>query len=136
MISAASPNRPLAPALLFVGCHSSTNDRLYGSELDAWVKAGVVDVRYAFSKEEGKSEGCKYVQDRMTRDREDVVEMWERGARVYVCGGREFVAGIGKAARGIVREQAERKGLVVEGDKLEEWFKERLANRCATDVFS
>ncbi|KAF8857384.1 cytochrome P450 [Acephala macrosclerotiorum] len=45
MISAASPNRPFAPALLFVGCRSSASDHLYASEFDAWIKAGVVRSR-------------------------------------------------------------------------------------------
>ncbi|KAE8453927.1 hypothetical protein EG329_007703 [Mollisiaceae sp. DMI_Dod_QoI] len=135
MIAAAAPQRPLAPALLFIGCRSVTKDRLYAEEFDHWVKQGVVDVRYAFSNEKESSEGCKYVQDRMMRDRDEVGRLWERGARVYVCGSREFVKGIGEAAREMVREGVEKSGAQISAEEMEKAFREKIADRCATDVF-
>ncbi|MCJ1358938.1 MAG: hypothetical protein MMC33_008938 [Icmadophila ericetorum] len=48
----------LAPTLLFVGCRSSTGDKLYTDEHDMWEKEGAVELRYAFSREKKISGGC------------------------------------------------------------------------------
>ena len=88
--------RKVAPALMFMGCRSRTKDRLYADEIDAWVEAGAVDVRYAFSKEPEKSQGCKYIQDRLLKDKEDVLRMWGDGAKVFTCGGPEVSSSIGE----------------------------------------
>jgi hypothetical protein len=66
----------------------TTEIGLYKEEFDEWERIGAVDVRYAFSKEPEKSEGCKYVQDRLWKDRKDTIELFDAGARVYVCGSR------------------------------------------------
>ncbi len=56
--------REVARCVLFFGCRSPSEDFLYGEdELKRWVEEGVVDVRPAFSREEGKSEGCRYIQE-------------------------------------------------------------------------
>ena len=41
----ADATKTLAPAVLFIGCRSSTLDRL-----DAWAEEGAIDLRYAFSR--------------------------------------------------------------------------------------
>ncbi|KAF7296584.1 hypothetical protein HMN09_01065800 [Mycena chlorophos] len=92
--------RELAKAILFVGCRAR-GERLYVEEMDAWARAGVVDVRYAFSQD--SDGGCKYVQDRMLADERDVLEMFHAGARFYICAGPEVAKGVGRAARDIVR---------------------------------
>lgn len=88
-------NEALAPAILFAGCRS-TSDRLYAEELDAWGNAGAVDVRPAFSQDRDASTacGCAHVQDRMWKDRDAVREMWEKGAKLYVCGNPELAKGV------------------------------------------
>ena len=48
--------------MLFYGCHSKEDDALYDEEMAEWEKQGVVTVRYAFSRSQADSEGCKYVQ--------------------------------------------------------------------------
>lgn len=56
--------REVGTTLLFFGCRYPDADYLYGdSDLAEWIKLGVVDVRPAFSRDSGKSEGCKYVQE-------------------------------------------------------------------------
>jgi cytochrome P450/NADPH-cytochrome P450 reductase len=132
---AANPERPLAPAIIFIGCRSATRDRLYATQMDAWSAQGVIDVRYAFSQEQDKSEGCAYVQDRILKDAADVVSMWQRGARCYVCGSGGFVKEVGHAARDILREKRKENGTDDSEEALEAIFKSQLADRCATDVF-
>jgi len=90
-----NPDLELAGALLFIGCRYSTADRIHGEELDGWQKEGVVGLRYAFSKESTKSEGCRYVQDRVAHEAEDVKKLLAQEAQIYVCGNNN----VGKGAR-------------------------------------
>ncbi|KAK7912102.1 Bifunctional cytochrome P450 reductase [Apiospora marii] len=125
----------LAPAVLFVGCRSAGADRLYGDELDAWQKLGAVDVRYAFSRDEARSEGCRYVQDRLLHDCADVLEMWDKGARFYVCGSGNMAKGVGQAASQIVMDRRRGRGEEVTEEDVED-FKGRMRNeRFIADIF-
>lgn len=58
---------------------------------------GAVQVKYAFSKEKDQSHGAAYVADRMMENKDDFVEMWRAGARVYICGSRAFVESLYEA---------------------------------------
>ena len=122
----------LSRALLFVGCRYSVLDRLYAAEMDEWTKEGAVDVWYAFSLEKEFSEGCAYVPERMSKDHTDIVEMWRDGARVYVCGSREFAQRVGQAGREIARRSRPER---YDEKELEEWFVKTLSERAASDVF-
>jgi len=128
-------NRKLGPAILFVGCRSPKEDRLYSEEMDAWIAEGVVEVRYAFSKDPASSEGCKYVQDRMLHDKEDIKKYWEGGAKIYVCGSPELMEAVGKAGRQIVQEEQKKSGVDWSDQDVEEWFEKRKNERFVTDVF-
>ena len=133
----SNPGRKLAPALLFLGCRSRTKDRLYASQLDDWVKAGVVDIRYAFSQESEGSHGCAYVPERMIQDAEDIITIWQNGARVYVCGTRKFSEGVRDAAGKIAVMVRDRKAdrTPEELAELETRFREAVQTRVASDVF-
>ena len=88
--------RNLAPALLFFGCRDPEADCPYREEFLEWQKAGAVDIRYAFSRHPEKSEGCKYVQHRLWKDREEVRGLWKRGAKLFVCGSKGAGEGLGR----------------------------------------
>ncbi|TGO52740.1 hypothetical protein BCON_0136g00280 [Botryotinia convoluta] len=149
MQAAASPDRKLAPAILFIGCKSSSSDRLYAREFDRWEDLGVVDTRYSFSRDSDSppseretvrmGQGYRYVQERMLadKDKKDILRLRDEGARVYVCGGGAFVKEVERAAREIVRERLREKGVKVEGreEELEERVRNGLVDRCATDIF-
>jgi cytochrome P450/NADPH-cytochrome P450 reductase len=127
--------RKLAPALLFVGCRSPKADRLYGAELDEWARLGAVDVRYAYSQDPAASEGCKYVQDRLLKDKDDVLEMWYQGARFYVCGSRMMAQGVSAASSQLVVEAAKKEGKEVTEEEIIE-FKQKMRNeRFLSDIF-
>jgi cytochrome P450 / NADPH-cytochrome P450 reductase len=127
--------RELAPALLFVGCRSRTLDRLYGAEFDEWVRLGAVDIRYAFSTEQQESECCKYVQDRIVKDKDDVYKLWEQGAKVYICGSNRLSKGVGEAARAIMKERSKQRGKELSDEDLHEWFSKMRNERFVADVF-
>jgi cytochrome P450/NADPH-cytochrome P450 reductase len=119
----------LAPALLFAGCRSSTGDRLYAEEFDAWQSDGIVEVRYAFSKEKDLSDGCKYVQERITKDGARVKAFWDQGAKVYICGANMLVKEVGNALQDIFFPQAEA------GQRGELYSVAKKEGRILADVF-
>lgn len=134
----SNPAIKLAPALLFVGCRSSFGDRLYADELDAWVRLGAVDVRYAFSQEPEHelAKGCKYIGDRILADTDDVRGLWVEGAKVYMCGSRRLQESVRDAVRMMHGRIAEKEGWD-EREKAERVarFREALAQRAASDIF-
>jgi cytochrome P450/NADPH-cytochrome P450 reductase len=131
---AANPHQKLAPALLFVGCRGPTADALYYDEFAEWVRNGVVDVRYAFSRDPDHhlALGCKYVQDRMLLDKDDVREMWRAGAKVYVCGSPDMVKGVKEVTRRLVEEKMGD----VSQETVESFFRGMRNERIAVDVFA
>lgn len=127
--------RKLAPALLFVGCRHPDQDELYKPELARWEEIGAVDVRRAYSRCKAKSEGCGYVQERLWKDRNDVVNVFDQGAKVYICGGREVGEGINKVVLDIVLDRAVQDGKEGDRMKAQEWFDRVRSDRFATEVF-
>lgn len=128
--------RKLAPAILFFGCRDPASDSLYRDELAEWEKLGAVEVRYAFSQCSDKSDGCKYVQDRMIKDRELVAQMWEKGGKVYICGAPEVARELGRAAKRLVKEKAATQGMGMSDEQLDEWIRSRRGERVVSDVFA
>lgn len=119
-------------------CRSPAHE-LYPSELEAWQAAGAVEVRYAYSRGgiEAGSEGLAgaHVQDRIWDDREELCRLWERGARVYVCGSRGVSHGVRDVTRRIYREQAERRCGAGRDEDVEAWWVEALRERYMVEVF-
>ncbi|KAJ4372866.1 hypothetical protein N0V83_003157 [Neocucurbitaria cava] len=129
--------RSLAPAILFYGCHAPDSDLLYADLLKRWEQLGAVSLRYAFSRAAEQSEGCKYVQDRLYHDRADIVEQFDAGAKLFVCGSRGVGEGVSETLIKIAKERArEVKGREVDDAKAREWFEGLRNERFATDVFA
>ena len=127
--------RQLAPALMFMGCRSAREDRLYASEMDQWAESGAVDIRYSFSREPEKSQGCKYIQDRLRKDREDVLQMWRDGAKVFTCGGTVVSEQVSKFGHELLLESQAKKGKKMTEEEVARWFRERRNVRYVVDVF-
>ena len=128
--------RLLAPALLFVGCRYHDRDRLYPEEFDEWERLGAVDVRYAFSREPEKSEGCKYVQERLWNDRKYVVALFDAGAKAYVCGSSVVGEAVKAVSKKIYVDAAMERGRPKTEEEVETWFREMRNERYASDVFA
>ncbi len=143
VMRAANPGRRMGRALLYLGCRGE-GDRVYKEEVDEWVKSGVVEVRYAFSRDKERTQGCGYVSERMVRDLEarDIVDLWRSGARVYVCGSAGFRDSVREAAKKIAlvvseREDREKGVCRTEEERAEmgRTWKQELSERVASDVF-
>lgn len=83
----------LLPALLLFGCRGSNLDDLYRGELDAMEKDGVVGVRRAYSQEQNEG-GCRYVADTVKSHIKEIVQLWDGGARLYICGAKSMSDGV------------------------------------------
>lgn len=94
-----------------------------------------MDLRYTFSREKEHSEGFRYVQDRMLRDRDDIMRLFQQEARIYVCGSREFVGAVAGATRGILRRTLGSMKKHLSEEEFEEGFQRQVVDRCATDIF-
>ncbi|KAL4925712.1 bifunctional cytochrome P450/NADPH--P450 reductase [Aspergillus undulatus] len=129
--------RHLAPAVLFFACRSRADD-LYREEFDWYEEQGAVVIKRAYSREtetetdtNGESAGCKYVQHRMMKDKETIWELWEKGAKLYVCGSREVGAAVETACVGLLKEL---KGLT---DEAARKLLEQVRNeRFVMDIFT
>ncbi|EFQ31577.1 cytochrome P450 [Colletotrichum graminicola M1.001] len=131
-----SNGRQLAPAILFFGCRHPLADDLYRDEFDKWEAAGAVKMYRAYSRKPDASSGCKYVQDRIWREREMLYDLWDQGARVYVCGSNKVAEGVKDVLLRAAREKSEiDDGKPMTEEELEEWFNGIRNERYATDVF-
>lgn len=128
--------RALAPALLFFGCRHPGQDDLYREELDRWQAAGAVDVRRSYSRDAAASEGCAHVQDRLWNDRREVQALWDKGAKVFVCGSREVGDAVREVAiRMYVDGAKANHGRDLSVEEATEKFDAMRNERYSTDVF-
>jgi cytochrome P450/NADPH-cytochrome P450 reductase len=88
-----------AEALLYIGCRTKGKDDIHAAELVEWEKLGAVRVRWAYSRPEDGSKG-QHVQDIMRTDREELVKLFESGARIFVCGS----TAVGNAIRDVTKD--------------------------------
>ncbi|KAK0645376.1 putative bifunctional P-450:NADPH-P450 reductase [Cercophora newfieldiana] len=138
--------RDLAPALLFFGCRGPEVDDLYRDDLNRWEKMGAVSVRRAYSRDtrdslKGRTKGCRYVQERLWEDRLDLMDLWDKGSKTYVCGSRAVGENVKKT---VIRVAMEMQRLKVERGESEDepseqramkWFESILNERYAVDLF-
>jgi cytochrome P450/NADPH-cytochrome P450 reductase len=101
----------LGKALLFFGCRSP-EEFIYQDELQMWADQGITEVYTAFSRVAGQPK--TYVQDQIKAHADDVWQMLQDGAVIYVCGDasrmepdvRKAFAAIYQAKKGVNEQQA------------------------------
>ncbi|ETN43966.1 uncharacterized protein HMPREF1541_10831 [Cyphellophora europaea CBS 101466] len=131
----ANPEAKLGEAVLFVGCRDPTMDKLFADELEAAERLSAVKVFYAFSRAADKSEGCKYVQDRLWHERAEASRLFDEGARVYICGSSAVGKGIASTAARIAVEAAAKRGKEITFENALQWWEGLRGERYAVDVF-
>ncbi len=82
--------KAIGRSLLFFGCRHPEQDFIYQDELNRFVEAGVTQLFTSFSRVEGQKK-C-YVQDEIYARRDDIWQMIEAGAVIYVCGDASRMA--------------------------------------------
>jgi cytochrome P450/NADPH-cytochrome P450 reductase len=113
----------ISPSLLFFGCRNPEQDFLYADELQGFVAAGVTHLECAFSRVEGQPK--TYVQDVIRAHWDEVWEMLESGAIVYVCGdASHMAAAVRETFKALYREQ-----LNVTAEQSESWLMELTASQ-------
>jgi cytochrome P450 / NADPH-cytochrome P450 reductase len=80
----------VATSLLFFGCRTSEADYLYADELRRYEADGVVKVDAVFSRQ--GSPDRRYVQDAIIQRADDVWDLIEQQANIYVCGNANTMA--------------------------------------------
>jgi cytochrome P450/NADPH-cytochrome P450 reductase len=132
----AQAGRKVAPAYLFIGCTHPDKDAIFKDELQQWVNAGIVKVFYAFSKAKEESKGCRHVQDRLWEEREEMIKVFDQGAKLYVCGSSMVGEGVAAMTKKIFQEYCDSIGKSKTDEEVESWFQGIKSDRYASDVFA
>ncbi|MFF1654939.1 cytochrome P450 [Streptomyces sp. NPDC058255] len=119
----------LAPAVCYFGCDAPDADFLHADELRAAEAAGAVSLRPAFSA--APVEGAAFVQHRIAAEADEVWELLNAGARVYVCGdGSRMAPGVREAFRTLHADRTP-------GGDSERWLDDLIASgRYVEDVYA
>ncbi|MEU2928114.1 cytochrome P450 [Streptomyces sp. NPDC007251] len=103
-VVARATGAELPPALLYFGCDAPDADFLHAGELRAAEAVGAVALRPAFSA--APERGAMFVQHRIAAEADEVGELLDAGARVYVCGdGARMAPGVREALRTLYRQR-------------------------------
>ena len=81
---------PVGKSMLFYGCRYAQGDMLYADELKAFEQSGITELQMAFSREPGQPR--TFVQQVIERERDQVWDLIEAGAVIYVCGNANTMA--------------------------------------------
>jgi cytochrome P450 / NADPH-cytochrome P450 reductase len=128
--------RKLAPAYLFIGCDHPDEDKLFKTELEQWQADGAVQFFYAFSRAKDHSKGCRYVQERLWEEREEMKKAFDTGAKLYVCGSSVVGEGVAAMTKKIYAEAAEAAGRPKTEEQIQKWFMGIKSDRYSSDVFT
>ncbi|GIF09469.1 bifunctional cytochrome P450/NADPH--P450 reductase [Actinoplanes siamensis] len=119
------------PAKLFYGCRHPEHDWLYRGEMQQWAADGVADLHLAFSAVPGHPH--RYVQDALAAAGDELWDLLERDAHVYLCGDGARMA---PAVRGeLLALHQRRTGSTPE--QAEQWLRSlEESGRYQQDVFA
>ncbi|MZD05939.1 reductase, partial [Streptomyces sp. SID5785] len=96
----------LPPALVYFGCDHPDRDYLHADELRAAEATGTVRLRPVFS--EAPVDGHRFVQHRIAAEGDEIWDLLDAHARVYVCGdGARMAPGVRSAFRDLYRARTE-----------------------------
>ncbi|OKL63946.1 hypothetical protein UA08_00678 [Talaromyces atroroseus] len=140
-----------APAILYAGSRTQGKDDLHADEFEEWERLGAVQAHWAFSRPEDPKHKRAHVQDVMLQDGTSVIDLFNAGARIYVCGSTSVGNGVRETIRQLyvgerrrrlaeVASEAGEKGLwpeISEEEAVDRFFERlRTSQRFVTDVFT
>jgi cytochrome P450/NADPH-cytochrome P450 reductase len=96
--------RLVGPSLLFFGCRNPQQDFIYEDELRVFQEQGVTELQKAFSRVPGQPK--TYVQQSILERQEQVWQMIQNGAIIYICGeGSHMAPAVQQAFKDIYQAQ-------------------------------
>lgn len=119
----------LSVAFLFHGCREADHDDLYAKDLTSWQDQGAVKVYRTYSRTPEKSNGNKYVQDALWAERAQIVGLWIRGAKIYICGSQKMGQAVAETLQRMLANAS-----LLQGDA-KQWWNSLRNIRYAIDVF-
>jgi cytochrome P450/NADPH-cytochrome P450 reductase len=121
----------VGPSLLFFGCRNPQQDFIYQDELQTFAGQGVTSLYCAFSRVAGRNK--TYVQDEILAGKDQIWQLLQEGALVYVCGDASKMApGVRQAFATIYREKTG-----ADEPAAEQWLNNMTAqHRYLVDVWS
>jgi len=135
-IASASNKQDFAPAILIIGCRDPKIDKLHAIELEEWERQGAVKVYYAYSRAPEQSDNCRYAQDRLWRERKEISELFQSGAKAFICGSSALGKGVAETVCKIrIEEWKEKKGKELSLEEAKKWWEGLRGERYAVDVF-
>jgi cytochrome P450/NADPH-cytochrome P450 reductase len=123
--------KAIGPSMLFFGCRHPEQDFIYAEELRAFADQGVTALAVGFSRVEGAQRA--YVQDRIRSAADQVWQMIQAGATIYVCGdARRMAPDVRRAFAEIYRAKTN-----ADEAAAERWLADLTAkNRYLVDVWA
>ncbi|HEY0321554.1 MAG TPA: cytochrome P450 [Pyrinomonadaceae bacterium] len=121
----------IGASILFFGCRHPQQDFIYEDELRRFENEGVTKLSASFSRVDGQPK-C-YVQNEIYVRRDEVWQLLEAGAVIYVCGDASRMApDVGRTVAAVYSEKTGASGAAAE-----RWLNEMTTqNRYLVDVWS
>ncbi|KAE9393363.1 cytochrome P450 [Gymnopus androsaceus JB14] len=117
--------REVGRSFYFSACRDPEADFLYcGDDLAEWTK------HWSFSRSPDKSKGCKYIQDRLWVDKEDVANAFHSKAQFFVCGSNKVAKAVKIQCAEILRSFRPGLDQVTAVTELETLLKGRFTTGC------
>jgi cytochrome P450 / NADPH-cytochrome P450 reductase len=120
----------VGPSSLYFGCRNPHQDYIYEEELEKFAREGITELECAFSRLEGQPK--TYVQNSIKAQQNDVWNLLEEGAVIYVCGDAGRMAP--DVEKGFVALYQEKTG--VSEQDAQKWMEEfKNSHRYLVDVW-
>ncbi|SPP86155.1 NADPH--cytochrome P450 reductase isoform X1 [Drosophila guanche] len=123
--------KTVGESVLYFGCRKRTEDYIYESELQEWVKKGTLNLKAAFSRDSDKK---VYVQHLLEQDADLIWNaIGENKGHFYICGDAKNMA---VDVRNILVKILSTKGNMSEADAVQYIKKMEAQKRYSADVWS
>lgn len=123
--------KTVGESILYFGCRKRSEDYIYESELEEWVKKGTLNLKAAFSRDQGKK---VYVQHLLEQDADLIWNViGENKGHFYICGDAKNMA---VDVRNILVKILSTKGNMSEADAVQYIKKMEAQKRYSADVWS
>ncbi|KAH8335811.1 hypothetical protein KR074_007206 [Drosophila pseudoananassae] len=123
--------KTVGESILYFGCRKRSEDYIYESELEEWVKKGTLNLKAAFSRDQASK---IYVQHLLEQDADLIWNViGENKGHFYICGDAKNMA---VDVRNILGKILSTKGNMSEADAVQYIKKMEAQKRYSADVWS